>query len=59
MWTAPQIGPSPRAGSSQGSRGRDRFDEGRGKQEWGIWWGGKEKGKKEGKGDVRNPDVTN
>jgi hypothetical protein len=29
-----------------------------GKQEWGIWQGGKGKGKKEGKGDVRSPDVT-
>jgi hypothetical protein len=29
-----------------------------GKQERGIWKGGKGKGKKEGKGDVRNPDVT-
>jgi hypothetical protein len=29
-----------------------------GKQEWWIWQGGKGKGKKAGKGDVRNVDVT-
>jgi hypothetical protein len=41
MWTGPQIEAESPASSVGRSRGQDRFDEGRGKQEWGTRWRGK------------------
>jgi hypothetical protein len=53
MWTAPQTeAESPEQPTRKALEAKDRLDEGRGKQEWGKWKGGKGKAKKEGKGDV-------